>query len=350
MTQSSSTRPVGIITDEEINPFQEDTTGTPLMIRRQCCGYLFLCNDQYQCKNSHNRHNPLVSNAPVGIANLGLTCYISASLQSLLNIHEFKQNIASVFKEVQNMDGYTIIKHMGGFVNAYKLKDVHDMKKYELNLISEIGKRFTIFKLKKMQDASEFLQILIDLLDEELDSLSLAGSATNFIKTLFEFQILRPFTCNSCIQCNLTQKSKHFLCNQLADATSGKSIVNCIKETIEENLESSLCESCTIAPTTNWVTFPKVLIIHLSRSELDNTKLHDEVKIPTVFNIQLTVFNITAIISHEGNSLDFGHYVSDIKKDNVWYHCNDSIVKKAEENYTLTKCSRTSYILFYKRS
>ena len=59
-----------------------------------------------------------------------------------------------------------------------------------------------------------------------------------------------------------------------------------------------------------------------------------------------TLYNVSAIIHHEGSRPNSGHYYADIRRQNKWFHCNDravtpSIIRKLGND--------TSYVVFLKQ-
>ena len=76
----------GMLLPEEINPFSKRKKERST-IRAQFCGKIELLNNlHFICKNNHNTNNPIRFESPIGIPNLGNSCYLSAALQCLLNM------------------------------------------------------------------------------------------------------------------------------------------------------------------------------------------------------------------------------------------------------------------------
>ena len=59
------------------------------------------------------------------------------------------------------------------------------------------------------------------------------------------------------------------------------------------------------------------------------------------------LYDLFGTVNHKG-TLNQGHYVSNVKIGERWYHCNDAHVSETEESTVLS--SDGAYILFYIRS
>ncbi|CAI2034976.1 hypothetical protein SEUBUCD650_0I00240 [Saccharomyces eubayanus] len=122
----------------------------------------------------------------------------------------------------------------------------------------------------------------------------------------------------------------------------------------------------TTVKTINFVTLPKILVIHLSRFYYDLTKKNNTViTYPLILNIILKnndtmKYRLFGVVNHTGTLIS-GHYTSLVNKDlehNVdigrskWYYFDDEVVK-ADKNHGSDKnlkiSSSDAYVLFYER-
>ena len=65
------------------------------------------------------------------------------------------------------------------------------------------------------------------------------------------------------------------------------------------------------------------------------------------------VYNLYAVIVHEGYSTQRGHYYSYIKNTgtNMWFEYNDDVVKPVGKDLSsVRKFVKNAYILFYKKN
>lgn len=58
------------------------------------------------------------------------------------------------------------------------------------------------------------------------------------------------------------------------------------------------------------------------------------------------LYDLFGTVNHNG-TLNQGHYVSNVKVNERWYHCNDAYVVHTKEEEVLK--SEGAYILFYMR-
>mmetsp|Transcript_2881 Transcript_2881/g.3364 ORF Transcript_2881/g.3364 Transcript_2881/m.3364 type:complete len:191 (-) Transcript_2881:176-748(-) len=105
---------------------------------------------------------------------------------------------------------------------------------------------------------------------------------------------------------------------------------------------------------------PLNLIINLKKFDKFGTKIKSDIKYPYQFNLNdyITknknfknksekVYELYAVINHEGKYSHCGHYNCYVKgTDHHWYSCDDAKVKKILDKNQ--KCSAKAYILFYK--
>ncbi|CAI6459770.1 BAF_HP2_G0025510.mRNA.1.CDS.1 [Saccharomyces cerevisiae] len=122
----------------------------------------------------------------------------------------------------------------------------------------------------------------------------------------------------------------------------------------------------TTVKTINFVTLPKILVIHLSRFYYDLTKKNNTVvTYPLILNIILKnndtmKYKLFGVVNHTGTLIS-GHYTSLVNKDlehNVnigrskWYYFDDEVVKadrKHGSDKNLKISSSDVYVLFYER-
>ncbi|KAI6232416.1 Ubiquitin carboxyl-terminal hydrolase 33 [Aphelenchoides besseyi] len=111
-------------------------------------------------------------------------------------------------------------------------------------------------------------------------------------------------------------------------------------------------------------TLPEILCIHLKRFRHDhmyNTKISTRISFP-LHDLDLspymtidddetpesTTYDLSAVVSHRGSSVDFGHYVAYCynQHDDTWYEFDDSYVRTVSEAEVQ---AAEAYLLFYQR-
>jgi ubiquitin carboxyl-terminal hydrolase 22/27/51 len=165
------------------------------------------------------------------------------------------------------------------------------------------------------------------------------------------------------------------------DVKQKLSVETCLRHfTIPEMLADPVmcptCERKTPTKKQHVVSkLPKVLCLHLKRFDAaTNKKIEEFVSFPSTglnmgpflphwcevspvpsllsndsqeqWLIPEINYDLYATVNHFGN-LQSGHYVSNVKVKNKWFHCNDSFIGFASETEILK--SEGAYLLFYLR-
>ena len=132
-----------------------------------------------------------------------------------------------------------------------------------------------------------------------------------------------------------------------------QSIQDCFDLFFEkENLEDPL--SCRMCKGPQYFTknyeinkLPYVLILSLKRfkyNENNNFKLKQLITYPIDnFKLKDKKYNLFGVVYHYG-SINSGHYVCAIRKENKWILCDDNIISEIDINRVM---SSNAYILFY---
>ena len=120
--------------------------------------------------------------------------------------------------------------------------------------------------------------------------------------------------------------------------------------------------------TLNFISLPKVLVIHLSRFYYDLTKKNSSIiTYPLILQMSLknhkvVKYRLYGIVNHTGNLIS-GHYTSLINKDyqhslktneQKWYYFDDEVVKGENNHGDIDNginkvSSKDAYVLFYER-
>ena len=114
------------------------------------------------------------------------------------------------------------------------------------------------------------------------------------------------------------------------------------------------CRKCTTQSCqslrTSYQQMPNILLIQINRFSVSN--LHGRPRknnhpFGIYENIKLGLINYTllGLIEHHGVFINSGHYVSYIRQNNKWYHCDD---KHITETNLLT-LSNNIYLMFYAK-
>ena len=309
---------------------------------------------------------------PIGLKNLGNSCYMNSVLQVLAHTDDFKEYflnndfnegskplslaLRNFLKEYfENKDNnYFALKELHKaiksnpemkFANGYQ-HDSADFLNSFLNSLEEENNEWnnifkgeeTIFDIcKNCKDESrkenEIIFWGLGIKDDDLEKI--------------ESHEMEEDCCNCCDCCCVYYKTA--LEKLLDNYIKGEEIeVNCGR-----------CNNNTNKIRTTKISFlPKYLILQLKIYEYHSVfiKIPEELNLEEYCTEQENVnfdYTLYGIVRHHGNKFS-GHYTAAIKEENDWYICDDRIVEKVI-NPSLDNgiCSRRlsppgTYLLFYK--
>ena len=99
---------------------------------------------------------------------------------------------------------------------------------------------------------------------------------------------------------------------------------------------------------------PRFILVKLRRTERDRNgrtqKVNKDVIPPLGFTIQTEQDNVYAyslcgVLTHIGRNMHSGHYISEVRQDQQWWKCNDSVITKT----SFQNLSRGAYGLLFEQ-
>ena len=340
-----------------------------------------------------------IINKEFGIKNIGNSCYINSTIQTLLHNEIFMENFVLKESKIKTKENtlslilWNIIKSINRLMlNSNKL--IIDIRE----LIQYFKKKHPTFRGSKQNDAQEFCRVFLEDISLELneienipeynelpyqyekDKLKLSEIYYNnnierensIITRIFYSQIISTYTCD-CNNILYAFKNIMDIPLLLPDKTEYINLYDSLKLYFnQEKIKvDAPCNKCKESNKMNTKVIkiskhPKILIFSIQRIlPYTNTKNNCYVNFPDTLDITdfidedlgkkynsfnksgKCIFNLYSVVNHFG-SLDFGHYNCFIKLkiNNNWYEFNDSSTNLIGE--TLMDKSH-AYCLYYMK-
>lgn len=324
----------------------------------------------------------LSAKEPVGLNNLGNTCYQNASLQCLYNI----KDLTEFLLKKKGTDYY-----QNAVATAY-IDLVDTLQKATAGSLAPTAfcsRALTKFgfKVNEQQDAHEFVTKLLEYLADYDVAPQYKGRygypLQKWLKTnvgeLFDIVLESTVTCKVCKSESITYEPQMMLSLEVV-APEGKklaTLAECLGSFTQLEVVDYYCEVCNSKDKAekrlHLFTAPSTLIIGLKRWKWkpDGTaqKINDPIKVPLQFNATpffsptslqrpAAQYELTGITIHSGG-VGGGHYWAYVKTaDGTWYEANDSAVTKIDEAHIkkfetqgyINRQEETPYVLYYRRT
>ena len=210
----------------------------------------------------------------------------------------------------------------------------------------------------QQEDAHEFLRALLGTL--------VMNGRNKELSSLFDGLMESSITCQSCGKPSLTRDRYMDLSLDIADdhiETLQDALKHFTKSEIlsgDNKVFCSKCEKkCHFSKALRLATAPSILVCHLKRFAFNQygglTRLSKKVQFPTHLEITDYMSNLNqsrppsyelvAVLVHQGQSCEAGHYVAFVKSEGEWFCCNDREVHRVPVEKVM---NQQAYILMYE--
>lgn len=320
-----------------------------------------------------------------GIENIGNTCFFNSVIQLLSSNTLLRNYILSETYDRSLLDvneGYNkLLKLLKLIIKNIGNDDIE--KKYIIlffKVLEILSKKdslaLNICDLSIHNDSEELLSYILDKLEDYTrNNFTIKGNTKsvklfnkhfnnkqNIITKLFKYQYV---TQQECLKCENVTTLKYDNYSNILKLPIYENKINTLEQSLNyyfnlKKIDEYHCEKCknnTEAKDRTLISYcPYILLIQLLRFTNDGSKINKTIEIPKLLNFKKYTFNISnnvtyqlsSIVCHTG-TLDFGHYISVVNKNNNWYLINDESVDIINDNQLHNIINNMSYLLCYNK-
>ncbi|XP_057474340.1 ubiquitin carboxyl-terminal hydrolase 25-like [Actinidia eriantha] len=321
------------------------------------------------------KHGP-----PLGLKNLGNSCYLNSVLQCLTytpplanfclnHRHSSSCDYAAESERKRDCAFCILEKRITRSLSSDLTLDTPSKMNNCLRIFAEH------FRFGRQEDAHEFLRYVIDachntcLRLKKLWRKGGGGGGEGFgggtvVKEIFGGALQSQVKCLSCgAESNKVDEIMDISLDVLHNSSLRESLQKFFQAEVLDGNNKYKCENCkklvSARKQMSLLQAPNILVIQLKRFEgilggkIDKTIAFEEVLVLSNYMCKASLdahpqYNLFGTIVHSGFSPDSGHYYAYIKDAmGRWYCCNDSFVKLSSLQDVL---SEKVYILFFART
>lgn len=291
----------------------------------------------------------VILNGPVGLYNVGNSCYINGILQALFNIPEVRELIAALGDDAS--DSMLMLKQiLKQILQSEGPPTRETLRQFRKHVFAEAGDAFP-GGLTAQQDAHELLTFVLDQLNWKPIRLF---NRYEVDEVFHDSQREDPPTHHLSVSIDEEESFQGALDNYFApeEMKAGGKIEPLRLDQLDDSASEWEQTICIKNP------LPGHLIVHLKRFKSDRSKITSALSLPKDGIVTIadetgavTEYEIIAFVNHHGRSSKGGHYTADLKNSQDppgserWVHCNDD---KLAEMAPINP-GTNAYIVFLKK-
>ncbi|KAK1889445.1 Ubiquitin carboxyl-terminal hydrolase 37 [Dissostichus eleginoides] len=289
----------------------------------------------------------------LGLPNLSNTCYMNSSLQSLLTLENFVQDLQRQ-KQVWDPLCDAQLEFLA-IKDAHTSSDINSKRGLLYSFKHVVSVQAPEFRDYEQKDAHEFITSVLDqmrnlspLLQDIATCMGQTYTCPVERNMVFQMENIR-----TCKRCRKQSRRDEVFTNLSLDLFPGVSVEEMLQEYQKETeLEYKCdCGGRTSGQRSTFKTMPKVLILHLKRfrftSDYRMEKLHYAIKLQSDLQVSSnevnTCYSLVSTVSHLGYSGEGD------KPTDRWLTFNDLKVVKTTGVSVCKQQKKSAYILFYKK-